>query len=145
MGKYLDSREPVKQTCPIINEAQDCISELYVITSSYDEYITKASISDIDSNLNRLKIILEELRTANSSLRDWGNDWCEKALEIEKDVDYITDEYESRIDSLESDIRDYKSDIHGYNDEISSLKDKISSLEDDVYNLNIKIDNLECN
>jgi len=131
MAKYLDKNEPVKQTCPIINEAQDCITELYRIITSSNEYIPKADISGIDYNLDRLKIILEELRSANSSLRNWGNDWCDKASDFQRENDELKDDiddYESRINLLEDENDELRDNIKDY-------KYIINSLEDDIYHL----------
>ncbi len=136
MGRYLDRREPVKQTCPIIDEAKECISTLDGIITSYDNHFEESDINDIDFNLDRVKIILEELRSANSSLRDWGNAWCEKASEFEGEIYDLKDEYESKIGLLNSDISDYKKDIDRY-------VDKIDSLNDDIYDLNEQIDSME--
>lgn len=145
MGRYYDDREPVGQTCPIIDEAKDCVSLLYDITSSYDDKFQECDINVIDFNLRRIKTILEELRSANSSLRDWGNNWVDKANEFEREIDTLKDDiddYESGIDllkdninSLEDDIKDYKSKIDSLEDDIKDYMYKINTLEEDIYHL----------
>jgi len=48
---------------------------------------------------------MEDIRTANSKLREWGNEEYERAEELEKDRDYyqdLSEKYESEIADLKA-------------------------------------------
>lgn len=76
---------PVKQTCPDINRVikwvKSAMSEAKA-GMDYDEATDdiKYSFNEIISQLEGVEDMLEDLRSANSSLRDWGDD-CEAEIE----------------------------------------------------------------
>jgi predicted nucleic acid-binding Zn-ribbon protein len=51
--------------------------------------------------------VMEEIRSANSQLREWGNDECKMKESFEKE----RDEFEGEIKDLKSEIEDLKSQI----------------------------------
>ena len=70
--------EPVKQTCPDINRLQKTIKEIINNFESFkQEDVSEdflSSMQDASWELKDIYSTLEELRNANSALRDWGFD-----------------------------------------------------------------------
>lgn len=91
-----DRREPVKNTCPIIDSVIDDLKEVYKGFSYYVEKMSdtgmynKEMIEDMENLLHKVDTIahpngaMEELRSANDALRTWGNSLVEDLEEIEK-------------------------------------------------------------
>jgi hypothetical protein len=63
-------KEPVPQTCPVID----------------------STLRELDSCYNLITDVLEDLRKANSALRDWGNELLEELEAVEKELDGVLDE-----------------------------------------------------
>jgi chromosome segregation ATPase len=99
---------PVGNTCPDIDKVVDAIKESQKSISailnhigelqSFDEYTTRQEIlqdniadeaSNIDNGLWRLEDELEELRSANSALRDWGEELASECEELEKELEKV--------------------------------------------------------
>lgn len=66
---------------------------------------------------------LEDVRSANIELRDFGNEKAEEVLELELTISAR----DSKIDELEYEIRDLKSEIESLNDQITELQIDISN------------------
>ena len=116
--------EPVKNTCPDINKLQKTIKDIqsdfasFKDTDDVNDFLE--SMSNASWELRNIYDILEELRSANSALRDWGHELTSLAEQMEsgKDIeidDVITykgttykveyvDEYIVKMRSIEDDI-----------------------------------------
>jgi len=73
------SREPVKETCPAIDEVQRRI---------------KLAFEAVEEAFNKLDALgneLEALRTANGSLRDWGREEADRVDELEGEIGSLTE------------------------------------------------------
>lgn len=87
-------------------------------------YLIDNVISQIDNSededLDKRELInlLEQIRKANSSLRDWGNEL-----------------YEEKED-LENEVSNLKNQIIDLNEELSSKIDEITSLNEEISNYN---------
>ena len=58
-------KEPVPQTCPVID----------------------STLRELDSCYTLVSGVLEDLRKSNSALRDWGNELLEELEAVEKELD----------------------------------------------------------
>ncbi len=102
----IDRHAPVGNTCPDIDRVIDAIKESQKSISaiighigelqSFDGYTTRQEwlletmadeSSTIDNELWRLEDELEELRSANSALRDWGEELVSECEELEKELE----------------------------------------------------------
>ena len=93
----INRREPVGNTCPIID---DLIKRINSIKKEIDclykidlEDDVKHSIVEIEDLIYGFDDSLEDLRTANSSLRNWAKDCIEEYDKLEK-------EHEEEIEQL---------------------------------------------
>jgi chromosome segregation ATPase len=116
MGRYTDNA-PIRHTCPIIDNVigkmesakyeAECISEHSEEDSS--EYANTIRGELIDA-INEI----EDVRSANSELRAWGNEECNRAEEAEgerdeaiRDKEYLQeeiDELKAKIEELETQL-----------------------------------------
>lgn len=113
MARYNDNA-PIGHTCPII----DNVIGKMELAKNEAEYICKHpkedSSEEADSILYELIEAIreiEDVRSANSELRDWGNDEYDRAEENEKENDQLRRDIEylgEIIDSLRSEIEDMK-------------------------------------
>jgi chaperonin cofactor prefoldin len=111
---YDIEKEPVGQTCPTINAVIRDVNAIYNIIENVD-----------GSNEQDLKDILEnmeQIREANSLLRNWGNDLLNRKKELEEELSDKVEEMEKTISDLEENIETYK-------DEIKRLEKLIEDLE----------------
>ena len=96
-------KEPVRHTCPDIDRikrnVEDAISicekEYYTIDTAKDGF------DDVAYNISSIPEELEDLRSANSSLRYWGNALLDKVNELESTISKLEDniyelEYKSK-------------------------------------------------
>lgn len=102
---------PIRHTCPMIDEVINIIM--------YPEW----DLSDPDEEKLRDEFkeaidIMEQIRTANSTLREWGNETYIEKLDLEKEIDWL----EKRVAELEYEVRNYQ-------DEIKSLENQLEELE----------------
>ena len=110
--------EPVKQTCPDINRIQKTIKEIrdnfasFKDTDSVDDFLS--CMEDASWELRDIYDTLEELRSANSALRDWGYELTSLAEQMESEKD---------------------TEINELQEEISAIETEISNLEDSIYEL----------
>jgi ElaB/YqjD/DUF883 family membrane-anchored ribosome-binding protein len=109
---------PIKHTCPII----DSIIAEMESAKGEAEYILKNKNEDSEIEARAIIValesaigIIEDVRTANSTLREWGNDEYERAEEAEK-----------REAEALREIEDLK-------DRILELKDNIEELSEKAY------------
>lgn len=97
---------PVPHTCPKIDDVIGIVTEIYRV----DEPITKGELQNIEKQM-------EDIRTANSKLREWGNEEYERAEELEKDRDY----YQDLSEKYESEIADLKAEIDSLKEELNTV------------------------
>lgn len=94
---------PVKYTCPDIDRIKESISDI-VKQMSQTDTAERETLSDWIDTLYSIaggrRCDLEDLRSANSSLRDWGED-LEKEVEELKDEKY---QLELKVESLEQEL-----------------------------------------
>lgn len=92
---------PVSQTCPKIDDVLATVKEIYMTSSE----ISKGELQSIEKTM-------EQIRSANLELRNWGNDQYDRAEELEKEMEYYKDLAESReseIKELEKEIKELSS------------------------------------
>ena len=107
MGKY---REPIKYTCPDIDSVIEWIDDAIKSCDSksdLENYTYEERINDVKYYLRGCFDKLEELRSANSTLRDWGNDINNELEEVEKERDEALD----KVANLEDEIEDLKTQL----------------------------------
>jgi len=85
---------PIGNTCPIINDVVR-----YIEGFKFDE--------DFEYEKSQCLSVVEDIRSANQTLRDWGNEMHDEKEELQ-----------GQVDSLESEVVD--------------LKDKIEALESEL-------------
>jgi chromosome segregation ATPase len=96
---------PVQNTCPKIDEV---IAFLETIDS---EDVSRTSIKDVVN-------VMEEIRSMNAELREWGND-----------------EYR-RAESLDDDLRRMESEKDDVEREVSRLEKEVDELTSELNNIN---------
>ena len=104
--------EPVKNTCPdidrILATIKSIFNEMESCSDEDDKETLLESISNWKTDLYSIGVgksnELEDLRSANAALRDWGNEMYNDAesLEIERD------RLEDKIEELNSEISSLK-------------------------------------
>ena len=107
MGKY---REPIKYTCPDIDSVIEWIDSAMKSCDSksdLENYTYEERIDDVKYYLRGCFDKLEELRSSNSTLRDWGNDINNELEEVEKE----RDEALNKVSNLEDEIEDLKTQL----------------------------------
>ena len=108
--------EPVKQTCPDINRLQKTIKEIINNLESFkQEDVSEDFLSSMQYASWELKDIystLEELRNANSALRDWGYELTSLAENLESEKDAEIGELENTISAKETEISDLEDIIY---------------------------------
>ena len=139
------AKGPIGYTCPSINNAIDevksvinsliqyeniCKEDLIEFLSDENNFqIFKDEISD---NLKILKelaegntCILENIRSDNCELRDWGSELSEEKDKLETDnyhLNYQVNYMQKEVRILKDTIEDLESRISDLHDEISELK-----------------------
>lgn len=108
--------EPVKQTCPDINRIQKTINEIINNFESFkQEDVSEdflSSMQDASWELKDIYSTLEELRNANSALRDWGFELTSLAENLESEKDAEIGELENTISAKETEISDLEDIIY---------------------------------
>ncbi len=108
--------EPVKQTCPDINRLQKTIKEIINNFESFkQEDVSEdflSSMQDASWELQDIYDTLEELRNANSALRDWGFELTSLAENLESEKDAEIGELENTISAKETEISDLEDIIY---------------------------------
>lgn len=87
----INRREPVGNTCPDIDKLIKRYDSIMKIIKGYNQIedvdTLKDIISDVENELYNFDSVLEDLRSANSALRDWGNDCISAYDEMESEKD----------------------------------------------------------
>ena len=115
--------EPVRNTCPDINRLQKTIKDIqsdfasFKDTDDVNDFLD--SINNASLELRNIYDTLEELRSANSALRDWGHELTSLAEQMESEKD-------TEIKELEDEILAKESEIDSLEDEIFELKQRLN-------------------
>lgn len=115
--------EPVRNTCPDINRLQKTIKDIqsdfasFKDTDDVNDFLD--SINNASWELRNIYDTLEELRSANSALRDWGHELTSLAEQMESEKD-------TEIKELEDEILAKESEIDSLEDEIFELKQRLN-------------------
>ncbi len=80
MGRYINN-SGIHHTCPKINEV---ISAIESVNWGEDSYWDVKILTEI----------MEEIRKANSDLRDWGNQMCRERDDLQDEFDDLQDEFD---------------------------------------------------
>ena len=100
--RYRDNA-PVGNTCPdidaIISTLSGVADRLEEVAGQIDSPALSAQVDDLETQAANLRQIfegrsspLEELRSANESLRNWGNKECARADDVEQEIKELRDE-----------------------------------------------------
>lgn len=100
--------EPVKHTCPDIDRLIGTITRIVKEMDSCDNEDEKGllldQISDWKSDLGNIGVgnrcELEDLRSSNSALRDWGQEMYNDAESLEAERDEIQSKYDKVLDRI---------------------------------------------
>jgi uncharacterized coiled-coil DUF342 family protein len=85
-------------TCPKIDKVQRELSSIAEKLNAAVEIVESLS----DENM-------EEIRNANSDIRAWGNQWKDKALELQAQIDELNDNIKEKDQEIEDLKREVKS------------------------------------
>jgi len=115
MGRYTDNA-PIDNTCPKIDSVISFIKGIGWNLEDEDELLlSKESKAIIE--------VLEEIRTANSTLREWGNQEFQEKEYFEKE----RDEMEGKIKDLEKEIKSLEDDLNATTDAYNDCMDELNS------------------
>lgn len=99
-----DRREPVKNTCPDINLIISTIQGIIRDMEDVEETSVMDYLSSWKDDLKAIAIghrcDLEDLRTANSALREWGNALVSDIIDVEEERDVLAEECERLKEEL---------------------------------------------
>jgi chromosome segregation ATPase len=110
MSRFNDNA-PVKNTCPIIDDV------IRYIESFREELGNEENDIDFHFALG----VMEDIRSANSELRDWGNSLYDDLHHVEKERDNLIDE-----------LDDSQSELEKANTKIEELEDFITELQEQI-------------
>ncbi len=114
--------EPVKNTCPDIDSIISTITAICKQMESCNDEDKKDALLECISNwkadLESIGVgrrsVLEELRSANAALRDWGNEMYNDAESLESERDDFERKYEEekeKVSKLEDEVEELRSEI----------------------------------
>ena len=120
MARYNDNA-PIGHTCPIIDNVigkmESAKNEAEYIFKHPEEDSSEEANTILGEMVDAIKEI-EDVRSANSELRDWGNEEYSRAEEAEgerdeaiKDKEYLQeeiDELKAKIEKLENQLNEVK-------------------------------------
>ena len=123
------NREPTGNTCGDIDGIISSINNaIGLCDQGSDPEIEDLidALHDIDHGLYGLEDLLEQLRTANSTLRDWGN---EEAKEVDRLEDELSDAT-IEIDALRTELEDEQSKVYDLKEDMVFMEDQIVELNE---------------
>lgn len=152
-------KEP-KQTCPIID---DLIRDLKDLERRLEQqephedileyFFSKKGLYRWSSTKGLLVDAIEDIRSANSEIREWGSHWEKEAEKLQEELETAEErisELEEELDSalsevicLKEEVYSLESDITGYENEISSLNEDIRSIQQELREASHRLDSLE--
>lgn len=152
-------KEP-KQTCPMID---DLIRELRDLEQRLkqeepyedilDYFFSKKGLYSWTSTKGVLVDAIEDIRSANSEIREWGSHWEKEAEKLQEELETAEERIReleneldssfSEIDCLKEELSSLESDITGYENEISSLNEDIKSIQQELLEASRRLYTLE--
>jgi chromosome segregation ATPase len=112
MARWNDNA-PVGNTCPKIDDVISLVDNL----KGYD-INNEIEFSDMEIDVKSVNNIMENIRSDNSELREWGNELHREKTDLENTVYQL----KQRVSELERENSNYY-------DEIKDLEEQISELE----------------
>lgn len=97
----------VPQTCPMIDQVIRMVNH----AANSEEPMS-------GSENNEIEKLMENIRSANSDLRDWGNGKYNEAYEFEKDNDSLKDQ----VSELEQEIKRLKEEVKDLEEQLSAVE-----------------------
>jgi predicted nuclease with TOPRIM domain len=111
---------PVGYTCPLIDEALQLHEQLVsqvenLISGDFRNLVHIVEIlKDMVEEDHRFKEAMEEIRSANEQLRDWGHEEEENVKEAERELSNCEDklgDVEQALQEREEEIRDLQTEL----------------------------------
>lgn len=137
MGRNTRGREPVEETCPAINSYIWTIREAIDEINACDiesERSVKYTLKSVGDTLNSLRNFLDdEMRYANSALRDWGRKEEDRVDTLENELHEAKQEVrtlESNLKDAEYDRDNAQAEADAANSELSKLRQEQGFLQD---------------
>lgn len=96
MGRYTDYA-PIANTCPTINDGIRHIEQVIAMLSNHEGEEYEDALAECNGAIS----IFEDIRGANSQLREWGNELFQDKIELEKE----RDELEEKVSRLEEEVK----------------------------------------
>lgn len=84
------------------------------------------ALHDIEHGLYGLEDSLEQLRTANGKLRDWGHEEAKEVDRLEEELS----ETKGREDQLEGSVEQLKDEVKCLDDEINDLRNEVVAVQE---------------
>jgi len=103
---------PIKNTCPIIDD----------VVSYIDGFRREFSNDETEVDFKNALSVLEDVRRANSTLRDWGNEEYNRAEELEKE----RDELERENKTLKADVEYYEGKVKELEKELDAVTSNLT-------------------
>mgnify|MGYP001767605956 CR=1 FL=1 len=76
-----------KDTCPMIDELIKKIRQIQSDIKGYSKAEPEElldMVDSVDTEISYFESNLEEIRTNTQAIRSWGNEWKQKAIELQK-------------------------------------------------------------
>lgn len=96
MGRFTDYA-PIPNTCPTVNDGIRYIESVMTTLIKHEGEEFQDAIDECNGAIS----IFEDLRGANSQLREWGNELYQDKCELEKE----RDELEAKVSTLEAQVK----------------------------------------
>ncbi len=141
-----DLKEPIGYTCRDIDAVIQGIDEVMNDLNDIEDLPAEAQ-AVIDNVVSRLyhiggfknkQSLLEELRSSNSKLRDWGNDLVSDVKSLQEERDEWEDRYNEAIrETIEQreTIKDLESKVEEFEQEVDELETRVEELNQEVKGL----------
>ena len=113
---------PIGNTCPMIDDVIRSIDYI-------KDRMSPAADDDIHDDFKNALSVLEDVRSANSTLREWGNDQHNRA-----------DDFEGQADHLEAELRKLRSELEDRERDIKDLENDKAVLELELEHMQKQID-----
>lgn len=138
---------PVKFTCPNINQVISDITEIYdgldfteeATVEDLQEVIKEAS-TKLYTFTDKIQICynpLEDLRSDNEKLRDWGSEQEEQVEELEKERDKLIEEVSTNECNFNDQLGDMEDKVQELKEENVVLQDKVDMLQAEIDRLHL--------
>ena len=136
---------PIGNTCGDIDNAksiiEDARSNADNTFDTIDEY--ESALSHIYQLLSDPLDLLEDLRTDNQTLRDWGNEMYDEKDQLEIDKCCELEEKQDDINSLRSQRDVLDGDIENLHDDIATLQLRVKELEEQITGMTDRMEQLD--